>query len=217
MVVIVASVLSFVSMQLQPRQNKNLELNKKVSILAAMNIESTFDNTEQLYEQYITESYVIDHLGNRKKDIDAFAVKLKDEIRKDSTQQHYPVYNGKINNKHIYIIPLRGKGLWGPIWGYIALEEDFNTVYGVTFDHAGETPGLGGEIRDNTEWKNQFKQKKIMKDGRFVSLEVKKGGVEPGYNHGVDAISGATITSKGVEKMIGERLSNYQHFFNKKP
>ncbi|MFC2087108.1 NADH:ubiquinone reductase (Na(+)-transporting) subunit C, partial [Bacteroidota bacterium] len=118
------------------------------------------------------------------------------------------------------IIPLRGKGLWGPIWGYVSLEDDYNTVYGAVFDHKTETPGLGAEI--NTTWfQKPFKGKNIFnQSGEFVGINIYKGGSGAAANagdlkHGVDGISGGTITSKGVEAMIHDNLNLYTAYFNK--
>lgn len=114
-----------------------------------------------------------------------------------------------------YIIPVRGKGLWGPIWGYIALEGDMNTVYGVSFGHKSETPGLGAEI-ETVKFQQQFNGKKIFdQDGDFVSIKAVKGGALPDNIHGVDAVSGATITSDGVTEMFRRTLSNYIPYFKK--
>ncbi len=110
---------------------------------------------------------------------------------------------------------MRGKGLWGPIWGYIALSEDFNAIYGANFDHKSETPGLGAEI--NEQWfQDMFKGKNIFNEqGKFVSVEVMKGGAPDDAAHAVDAISGGTITSNGLENMIMDCLAPYQAYFEK--
>jgi Na+-transporting NADH:ubiquinone oxidoreductase subunit C len=108
-----------------------------------------------------------------------------------------------------------GKGLWGPIWGYIALKSDLNTIYGIMFDHKDETPGLGAEI--TKPWfREQFEGRKIFDDeGNFVSVAVVKGGAEPNNPHQVDAITGATLTSKGVDRMLRTCLQDYVNFIKK--
>ena len=123
----------------------------------------------------------------------------------------------ELNDEQIFIIPMLGKGLWGPIWGYMALREDFNTVVGAVFDHQGETPGLGAEIAYPV-FQKQFVGKQIFDDeGNFVSIAIVKGGVANSYKvapkHGVDAISGGTITSDGLANMIKTGLANYLNFF----
>jgi Na+-transporting NADH:ubiquinone oxidoreductase subunit C len=137
------------------------------------------------------------------------------EIKEVAKERELPVYECKVENEIYYIFPVRGKGLWGPIWGYVALKNDFNTIYGANFDHKGETPGLGAEINE-TWFEDQFKGKKIMEDGKFVSIKVLKGEVDPDNPHSIDAISGGTITSKGLEAMLFDCLNSYQEFFNVK-
>ncbi len=140
------------------------------------------------------------------------------EVRKQIDQitasRYLPVYVAVNNSDTVYVFPLRGKGLWGPIWGFIALESDMNTVYGAVFDHKSETPGLGAEI--NQDWfQEDFQGKKIFKDGEFHSIDVVKGGADDSDLYGVDAISGGTITSKGVEAMLYDCLISYKPFFEK--
>jgi Na+-transporting NADH:ubiquinone oxidoreductase subunit C len=108
-------------------------------------------------------------------------------------------------------MPLEGKGLWGPIWGYMALNEDLRSIYGVTFDHKSETPGLGAEI--NTSWfEDMFKDKTLFDGEEFKGILVQKGGANPNDNSAVDAISGGTITSKALEAMIYDCMVNYVDF-----
>jgi Na+-transporting NADH:ubiquinone oxidoreductase subunit C len=112
------------------------------------------------------------------------------------------------------VIPVRGAGLWGPIWGNVAVESDMNTVRGVTFDHAGETPGLGAEI-STLPFQQQFQNKKLFDESnRFVSIKVEKTGTYTPNNHTVDAISGGTITSKALEAMIRNSIEPYQTYFS---
>ncbi len=137
---------------------------------------------------------------------------INSQMTKIKSSRELPVYVCKKDGEEYYIFPVRGKGLWGPIWGYIALKNDFNTIYGANFDHKTETPGLGAEIKE--KWfQDNFKGKKLFDDGKFVSIEVVKGGAPAGDLHGVNAISGATITSKGVQAMIRDCLSGYLTFF----
>ena len=112
------------------------------------------------------------------------------------------------------IIPLRGKGLWGPIWGFISLESDLNSVFGAVFDHKAETPGLGAEINQDF-FQSPFKGKEIFKDNTLMSVKVVKGGASKDDLYAVDGISGGTITSDGVTDMLYERLSMYTAYLNK--
>lgn len=217
MVIIVAAILSFTAVQLQPEYDKNVEIEKKQNILTSVEVESTPENAETLYDQYIKNSYVVDINGKKKDGIDAFSVDLKVEQAKKEENQSFPVFECEKEGKTYYVFPLLGKGLWGPLWGYIALKDDFNTIYGATFDHKGETPGLGAEI--STSWfQEPFKDEKLFNDkGKFVSITVKKGGgSDPENKHEVDGISGGTITSKGLEAMIFNCMKNYEAYFKSK-
>ena len=125
---------------------------------------------------------------------------------------HLPVFKALVDGQSLTILPLQGKGLWGPIWGYVSLKGDYNTVLGSVFDHKGETPGLGAEIA-LPEFQQQFREKKIFDEKQnFVSIKVVKGGVKGSKIpeiHGVDAISGGTITSNGTSAMIDSCLVLY--------
>lgn len=212
MVIVVAAVLAFASLSLKPRQNKNVEIAKKSDILKSVNIPSTADNAEAKYSEYITNTYVLNSKGE-KVEGDAFTVNMKKQVALDVSDRKLPVYECTLDNGDLkYIIPLRGKGLWGPIWGYIALNNDKNTIYGATFDHKSETPGLGAEIVKDV-FQEQFKNKSIKENGE-VTFYVLKGGASQGNIHAVDGISGGTITSKGVQAMINNCLSAYDKFLN---
>ena len=146
--------------------------------------------------------------------------KLISEIKSLQKERKLPVYVCEHNGKQNLIIPVRGKGLWGPIWGYVSLNMDYNTINGVVFDHKTETPGLGADI--NQAWfQDPFKGKKIFDDNmNFTSIHVYKGGKGSALNagdteHGVDAISGGTITSKGLEAMLQDCLVGYVPFLKK--
>jgi Na+-transporting NADH:ubiquinone oxidoreductase subunit C len=214
MVVIVALLLSLAAMQLKPFQDKNVEVEKKQNILASIRIKSTVKDAVETYAKYITESYVINNKGEKQEGIDAFTVDLKKELGKPAAERMLPVFVGMLDDQtKAYVMPLRGKGLWGPIWGYISLQPDMNTVYGTVFDHQGETPGLGAEI--TTDWfQKPFLGKTIFKDStEFVSIKVLKGGAKKDDPHAVDAISGGTITSKSLEAMLDSCLIQYKTFF----
>lgn len=212
MVIIVAAVLSFASLSLKPRQTKNVEVAKKTDILKSVNILSTAIDAEAKYDKFIKTTYVINSKGERV-DGKAFNIDMKKQVALDVDERVLPVYECTLENGETkYILPLRGKGLWGPIWGYIALNDDKHTVYGATFDHKGETPGLGAEISKDF-FTEQFKGKQILKDGK-VSFNVVKGGATSNQLYSVDAISGGTITSKGLEAMMYDCLGAYESFLN---
>ncbi len=215
LVVVVATILTLVAVNLQPLQQKNIELEKKKNILAAFNVKSTPENVESLYDKFIVESFAVNSEGEKNTEIDAFNIKLKDELKKDSSQRQMPVYIAKTEKGETkYIFPLYGKGLWGPIWGYIALNEDFTHVYGVYFDHKTETPGLGAEIATE-DFQKQFVNKAIFNNlNEFVSIDVVKTGAN-GDLHAVDAISGGTITSYGLRDMLKTCLNSYIKYIEK--
>jgi Na+-transporting NADH:ubiquinone oxidoreductase subunit C len=215
MVIVVATLLSLAATLLQPRQEKNLEIEKKKSMLESINIAATAENTEALYEKYIKESFVLDSKGEPVPGVDAFGVVLKIEQKKPLDKQYLPVFNATPDDgEKVIILPVEGKGLWGPIFGYVSLKADMNTIYGVTFDHKGETPGLGAEI-NTPNFEGQFHAKKLFENEKFVSIMVIKGGAKEEDLHGVDAISGGTITSKGLEKMLLDCISKYNNYLIK--
>jgi len=215
MVVAVAALLSLAATLLQPAQEKNLEIEKKKNMLESIGITSTRENTVELYSKYITESFVLNSAGQPVQGVDAFTVVLRNELKKPIDQQYLPVFRAfPDDGEKVIIIPVEGKGLWGPIFGYVSLKSDMNTIYGVNFDHKGETPGLGAEI-NTSEFEGMFPGKKLFENESFVSVKVNKGGSDPTYLHGVDAISGGTITSKGLEKMLFDCLTKYNDYLLK--
>lgn len=215
MVIAVATLLSLAATLLQPAQERNLEIEKKKNMLESINVPATRENTESLYEKYIKESFVINTRGEVVDGVDAFTVVLKNEQKKPLDEQYLPVFKAVPDDgMNVIIIPVEGKGLWGPIFGYVSLESDMNTIYGVNFDHKGETPGLGAEI-NTSEFESQFHGKKLFDSDKFISVEVVKGGAHEGDIHGVDAISGGTITSKGLQKMLFDCIEKYNTYLLK--
>jgi Na+-transporting NADH:ubiquinone oxidoreductase subunit C len=218
MVIVVATVLAFVSEALNPIQKKNEEKAKMIDILKSVNIASTTDDVMNKYKKYIgNNNYIVNFEGDRQ-DADpqaAFNVDLSVEVRKPLKDRQYPVYECHLQNGEIkYILPVRGKGLWGPIWGYISLNDDKSTIYGATFDHEGETPGLGAEIATDA-FQQQFKGKTIFEEDKLVSIDVVKGGAPDDAPHAVDAISGGTITSHGLDAMLKDYFNGYDAFLKK--
>lgn len=226
MVVVVALVLAFAALSLQPRQKANEDNETKTAILTsigqAKGIAGAKDKTAYIneeYGKYIAESFAVDHAGNVVEGADAFELlgSLKAEYAKDEAERALPVFVGTSEEgRTVYVLPLWGSGLWGALWGYLALEGDMETIYGVVFDHASETPGLGAEIA-TPAFGNQFKGKSIFKDGKLAGVRVLKGaGSSAGNNNAVDAISGGTITSRGVQDMIMAGLEGYAGFIAKR-
>ena len=196
LVVVVAVVLALASYLLKDKQERNIEIETKQMVLKSVHL-GTEAATAADKAKYIEDLY--------------------SKYIKDTTIQEGDVtlqmYICTLDSKDkIYILPVHGTGLWGPIWGYVALKNDFNTIYGTTLDHKGETPGLGAEI-NTTAFCKQFEGKQIFENGKFVSILVVKGGADPTAVNQVDAISGGTITSKAVEAMLQTNLTEYLNFF----
>jgi Na+-transporting NADH:ubiquinone oxidoreductase subunit C len=211
MVVSVAILLSLTALLLQPRQDKNIEVEKKMNILSSINVTSTKENAEQLYDKHIKDLFVINMEGKHIDGVDAFTVSLRAEQKKPLAEQSLPVFIAVADNGDtLQIFPLEGKGLWGHS-GLCPLKDDLATIAGVTFDHKGETPGLGAEI-NTTPFESQFLNKSLYENGNFVSVQVVKGGARPDNSHEVDAISGGTITSKGLEAMVHDGLIKYEKY-----
>ena len=159
------------------------------------------------------EQVVVDGQGQVLGDVTVSEVDLAAEYKKPEATRRYPINIFNIDGEKYYVFSVRGNGLWDAIWGNIALASDLNTVTGASFDHAGETPGLGAEIKDNAGWKSQFEGKKIYNGDEFVSIIVRKGGaVDP--EHDVDGLSGATVTGDGVTKMLYNGLKAYEPYIS---
>jgi len=238
MVIAVAVILTATATLLKPFQDDNKNTEKMQYLVKAAfanddDIEINMSNTQELYKKYIYKELLInsvtgeiisEYTDNKqvKGEVRAFDVNLKEEMekKKKGEEAAFPLFIAKKDGEEIYVIPLYGKGLWGPIWGNIALASDMQTVVGAIFDHKSETPGLGAEITDEDLFQKQFIGKKIFDDeGNFTSITVIKGGVVNQtaipIEHGVDAISGGTITSVCVSDMLQNCLSNYVEFIKK--
>ncbi len=211
--VIVAVSLSFLSESLKEKQYHNELQAKKIEILRSVGLDTVAD--PGLFFDRNIHGLVLNKEGEVLEGKPAIEVDVKAENKKPAGQDRLLpifIYTRQDSGK-IYIIPLYGAGLWDDIWGYIALEDDFNTVYGTSFGHKGETPGLGGEI--TTDWfQKSFKGKTIFEGDEFVSVIVKKGKLD-NPKHQVHSITGATMTSNGVTNMIRDDLANYLAYFEK--
>jgi len=211
--IIVAVSLSFLSESLKDIQHKNEQAAMKVEILHAIGLD-TVANPEQFFDQKI-KGIVVNNKGEVLKDKLAIDVNVKAENKKandDDRLLPLYIYSSPEGSK-IYVLPMYGSGLWDDIWGYMAIQGDFNTVFGTSFGHKGETPGLGGEI--TTDWfQKSFAGKQIMDQGNFVSVEVKKGKLD-NPDHQVQSITAATMTSNGVSSMIKDDVADYVPYFDK--
>ena len=231
LIVVVAAILAITATSLKDRQQKNIDIETMSQILSAVNIDITppkgtdkAEHIERLYKKYIPDSYVVNHNGD-KIEGEAFSINLKEQydiIRQlksdndpDLEKLRLPVFiHTTDNGDKVEILAIFGAGLWGPIWGYIAVESDFATIYGATFAHTGETPGLGAEI-GAPEFALQFTGKQIFDRTKFTSIKIKKGGATPGVLNEVDAVTGGTITSNALEKAINMWLYRYLPYIEK--
>ena len=188
LVVIVAFLLAFVFQALKPMQDANVLLDKKKQILNSLNLRDLDDQTaEATYKETVKE-------------------------QKTADGKIYYLCNVKGQTK--YVFPLKGMGLWGGISGFIALNEDGNTVYGAYFNHEGETAGLGAEIKDSRAWQEKFIGKKVFDEQGNVILSVQKKVDNPESQ--VDVVTGATLTSNGVSDMLRDGLGAYKDFLTTK-
>lgn len=246
LVIVVASGLTFAAVQLKPLQDKNIRIEKMSNILTSANIKSTAADAQEKFDKYITKSYAVNTKGEILDGVEAFKINMvtvgkeiakvaamkksleneKDQAIINKTTKaletiesslKLPVFECTKEGKLYLIFPIRGKGLWGPIWGYVSLKNDYNTIYGASFDHKSETPGLGAEI-STKPFQKQFVGKTIFEGEKLVSITVHKGSAEElgDIKHGVDGISGGTITSKALEKMLRDCLKGYEQFLNSK-
>ncbi len=201
-VVVAALLLAVVSSALKPRQEANIALDTQKQILYSVFSQEQVAAEEDpafIYKELIKETTTPDG----KPLFIATVPTLVKEHEEDTIAQG--VWTTK------YIIPMTGNGLWGGIWGYLALDDDKNTIFGAFFNHSGETPGLGAEII-TAKFQDQFKGKHILRDGKVAGLGIEKVGQVADGMEQVDAISGATITCQGVEDMINNTLAEYAAF-----
>ena len=197
MVVIVAFLLAFVSSTLKARQDVNVALDKKKQILAALNIRDLSDSeAEAKYSEV-----VLDNENNKQ----AFQLNSG-----DYKAGNYKVYECQIAGEKKFVVPVYGMGLWGAIWGYVAVNADGNTVYGAYFNHDSETAGLGAEIKDSKAWQDKFIGKKIYSSDGTPALKVVKSSELKNAESEVDGITGATLTSNGVSDMLQDGFKKYK-------
>ncbi len=203
MVVLVAAVLAYVALSLKDLQNENILNEKKDAILTALSAEEGVK-----YDEFIT-AFVVDAKGQKIDGVESdYIIENLDKLE----EGQYPVFQAKDGR---VVIPVAGTGLWGAIWGYVALEGDMSTISGIVIDHAGETPGLGAEVA-TAKHQAMYVGKQLFEGDEFVSVSLIKGGASkemPAANHEVDAITGGTKTSDGVTAMLRESLGNYVSFF----
>lgn len=217
--IVCALALAFASISLKDRQDANIAREKKLNILSTVLTLAEDADVEAIYAKRIKSS-VIDFNGNVKEGLAAENVNIAEEYKKAPADRLLPVYEVNAEsdpNKVEYtVMPVYGFGLWNNIWGFVALKSDLNTVQGVKFQHAGETPGLGARI-ESAEIQDRFQNKNIFESGKVVSITMMKGEGNDysSDTHKVDGMSGATLTAKGVNNMLQDYLKCYENYLLK--
>ena len=217
MVLLVGSVLALIYMALKPKQDENIANDTRKQIMSALHIAVPDDSkVKETYEKYVIQDLLVDRDGNivdSTKNV-AFDVEMKKNVK--LADRKLPVMKCVMDDGSVkYVLPMYGAGLWGPIWGYIAMNDDGNTIYGANFSHEGETPGLGARIADK-DFQDKFVDKHLFLDGKFKGVVVlKKGQKSVSGAEQIDALTGATITSLGVSAMLEDCLTPYEAFLSK--
>ncbi len=227
-VALVAAILAFVAMTLKPKQDANIKAETISQMLTAAQFYTKDecsamgnDKVLEAYSQNIKEAYTINADGQKVRDLSTdvknielqAGLKAQTKTIKDGKDHDLPVYVFKKDGKAVTVIPAYGAGLWGAIWGYIALDEDLQTIVGAYFDHESETPGLGAKIKDDPSFRAEFIGKKVnvAVDPAFSVVKV---GSNADPENSVDAITGATMTSKGLGEAIAFWLKAYAPFLS---
>ena len=226
MVVLVGALLAFTSSTLAPNIKTNKELEKQQNILYAMGVNEndessavfiSTDKVESLFKEYITKQLEVQG-GDVKENDQAFLIDVKKEQAnaKSGKVRKLPVFIGEKDGKTYHIVPIRGKGLWDAIWGYVAMDDQM-VIQGAIFDHKGETPGLGANIKQRFFMDDFIGEHLLDASGNFKGITVSKSNADPKNDdktdNEVDAIAGATITGDGVSAMIKSDLKLYLPYF----
>jgi len=222
MVIIVGALLAFMASSFKEKITENKRIEKQQNILYAMGVNENDETSVEFvsksivgkeFTKYIVKQYVV--TGNEVvEDANAYLIDIKKEAAaaKDSNYtRRLPLFVGEKDNATFYIVPVRGKGLWDAVWGYVAIDTQL-VIQGVYFDHAGETPGLGSNIKERF-FMDDFKGEHFMDGDTFKGVAVAKGNADPKNNRktdfAVDAIAGATITGDGISAMLKKDLQLY--------
>lgn len=224
MVVVVGGMLALISSALKPTIDGNIKLDTRKKIMKAIlslpqeeessTLTASFVNNE--YDSKI-KGFLINYEGNVVEETIPATYDFRKEMKNKSKtweEKIYPIYEYKSDGKSVYVIQMLGLGLWDEVSGYVALENDKQTIKGVAFDHVGETPGLGAEMVKH-KFTDQFKDQSLFNDAGEYDFEVYKAGKKPKDGKGVDGLAGATITTDGVDDMIRNTVSNYYNFLRK--
>lgn len=226
MVLIVGSMLAFFASSLKPNIDENKRIEKQQNILYAMGVNENDESSANFvstaiageeFTKYIKRQIVIQ--GDKiSEDGKAYLIDVKKQqsLAKEGKVRKLPLFVGEKDGKTFYVAPIYGKGLWDAIWGYIAMDENM-VIQGAYFDHKGETPGLGANIKQRYFMDDFIGEHLIDESGNFKGITVAKGNNDPKNqdktDYEVDAIAGATITGDGVSAMIKKDLALYVPYF----
>lgn len=214
--IVCGGLLALASEGLKDAQQANIALEEKTNILSTVMEVQESDDIEALYAKRVN-AFVINYKGQVQEGMKPGDVNVAVEYKKPARERLLPVYEFRSESDpekvESVVFPTYGYGLWNNIWGFIALKSDLNTVQGVSFQHAGETPGLGARIATE-EIQERYQEKKIFEDGKLASVTMMKGEGNDYSNdlHKVDGMSGATLTGKGVNNMLKDYLSCYANY-----
>ena len=197
LVVAVAILLSVVFKGLEEQQQKNVELDLQKQVLYSLNLRDSIDG--------LTDEEIISFYQT--------VVTKTDSVADEKGKKKPYVYHATVDGEPKYVLPLKGQGMWGGISAFLALNADKQTVYGVYFNHESETAGLGAEIKDNADWQKKFRGKQLFAADGTLALSVEKGKTDETT---VDAVTGATVTSTAVSKMLHDQLDKYRDFLSMK-
>jgi Na+-transporting NADH:ubiquinone oxidoreductase subunit C len=218
--VVCGGVLAWASEGLKEKQQANIDLETKKNILSAVIELKEGEDVAALYNKKV-KAMVVDFQGNVKTEIKPKDVVIAAEYKKPADQRLLPVYEFKSETDstktEFVVVPVYGYGLWNNIWGFVALQSDLNTVQGVKFQHAGETPGLGARIESDADVQNRYKGKTFYDGDKLVSVTMMKGEGNDWSDdkHKVDGMSGATLTAKGVNNMLKDYIACYENYLKK--
>lgn len=221
-VVLVGTALALAATALRPRQLENANADKMKQILYSLHLDAEGKSVTKEFNNVVKEQLLVNAGGSIIKnvmtvsgDMSVFDTDVASEIRKPDSERKLPVFVATMSDGAVkYIIPVYGAGLWGPIWGYVAVDSDGSTIFGAYFSHAGETPGLGAEI-EKPKFRDEFDGKHLFKGEKFLPIAVVKAGQVPANGEDyVDGVSGGTITSKGVGEMLSNCLTPYANFLS---
>ena len=218
--IVCGGLLALASEGLKEKQQYNIDMEQKKNILSTVIALEEGANINELYSKRV-KAFVVDFDGNVKDGMQPQDINLAAEYKKAPADRLLPVYEFKSEsdpNKTEYVVlPVFGYGLWNNIWGFVALKADFNTIQGVKFQHAGETPGLGARIESDQDVQDRYKGKTIFDDGKLISVSMMKGeGLDYADKpHQVDGMPGATLTGKGVNNMLKDYFASYENYMKK--